>query len=81
MRVWGRAGEGEAEGWRGEEGEGACSCSLRVVRTGYNVNLGKAKCTCLADARQFRECAGLGSGTDAPREGILTRTMDQSQSL
>ncbi len=81
MRVWGRAGEGEAERRRGEEGEGACSCSLRAVRTDYNVNLGKGQLTCLADARQFRECAGLGSGTDVPREGLLTTAMDQSRSL
>ena len=81
MRVWGRAGEGEAERWRGEEGEGACSCSLRAVRIGCSVNLGKGKFTCLADARRFRGCAELGSGTDAPREGLLTRAMDQSQSL
>ena len=81
MRVWGRAGEGEAERGRGEEGEGACSCSLRAVRTGYHIILGKGQLTCLADARQFRGCAGLNSGTDVPREGLLTRAMDQSQSL
>ncbi len=70
MRVWGRAGEGEAERWGSEEGEGACSCSLRVVRTAYYVNLGKGQLTCLADARQFRGCAELGSGTAVPREGL-----------
>ena len=81
MSVWGRAGEGEAERWRGEEGKDACSCSLRAVRTDCNVDLGKVKLTCLADARQFRGCAGLNLGTDVPREGLLTRAMDQSQSL
>ena len=81
MRGWGRASEGEAQRWRGEEGEGACSCSLRAVRIGYGVNLGKGKFTCLADARQFRGCAGSGSGTDVPREGLWTRAMDWSQSL
>lgn len=81
MRVWGGAGEGEAKRWRGEEGEGACSCSLREVRRGYYVDLGKGQLTCLVDARQFRGCVGLDSGTDVPREGLLTRAMDQSQSL
>ena len=42
---------------------------------------GKGEFTCLADAHRIRGCAGLGSGTDVPREGLLTRTMPQSQSL
>ena len=50
------------------------------MRTGNNERFGKGQPTCLADARQIRGCAGLGSSTGVPREESLTGPMYQSQS-
>ena len=80
MRVCGRASEREAERRRGEEREGTCARSLGMVRTGRNGRSGKGRSTCLADARQFRGCAGLDSSTGVPREESSKGLMYQSQS-
>lgn len=81
MRICGRACEREAERRGGEEREGASSRSLEGVRIDNSVRFGKEQSTCLADAHPFRGCAGLGLGTDVPREGFSTEPMYQPQSL
>ena len=65
----------------GRRGRGCLFLFFAGGEDRLSCKFGEGKLTGLADARQFRGCAGSGSGTDVPREGLLMRAMDQPQSL